>query len=174
MKLPSWAKKKRPAMLELQVVVLGSVGTAIFWMQFECNCECNWRFSWFSHIFSNWQKPLKNKAFWHLYCFKFIARGRFKSCFPHHEKTLVNQGFSSFLAPKNRALNTILNTIRACPDLFPLFLSLFSGSCFWNSSICLFSSKPYKSRFDKEKRYPDPLFFPGQSSTWAANFRLKK
>lgn len=97
-------------------------------------------------------------------CLRFLAVSNFKSCFPHHEKTLVNQGFSSFLAPQNRALNTILNTIKAHQDFFLLFFSLFPESCSLDSSICLFNSKPCESRIDKEKCFPDPLFFPGQSS----------
>ena len=56
-------KNKDQTCKELQLIFLGSEKQPLFECKCECNSECNCRFSWFSEIFSNCQKPLKNKAF---------------------------------------------------------------------------------------------------------------
>jgi hypothetical protein len=82
---------------ELQLVFLGSEKQPLFECKCECNFECNCRFSRFSEVLSNCQKPLKNKAFPNSIV-SYLSFSDASSPVSRTTEPLIFQGFCFFLA----------------------------------------------------------------------------
>ena len=89
-------KNKDQTCKELQLIFLGSEKQPLFECKCECNFECNCRFSRFSEVLSNCQKPLKNKAFPNSIV-SYLSFSDASSPVSRTTETLDLQGFPIFL-----------------------------------------------------------------------------